>query len=153
MNKLMKKLLKNEIGIVITSTFNFNIIAADSTSVIMPVITRDSATGISELLEEFDYVSVVGREDIANVMSKQLGKHIECDRRVYYWDTQDEILIVGQYVGPRLPEGATLPDGAAIQYWIVISPSILYLLERMDEAHDIDESLVLASLSVDRDDL
>lgn len=30
------------------------------------------------------------------------------------------LILVGQYIGPRLPEGATtLPEGASIEWWTV----------------------------------
>lgn len=32
----------------------------------------------------------------------------------------DDAALIGQYIGPRLPEGATeLPAGATIEWWLV----------------------------------
>ena len=63
--------------------------------------------------------SVVGHADTAAVMSAELGFPVGFNRETYKMGGRDW-LIVGQYTGPRLPEGATaLPPGATIQWWLV----------------------------------
>jgi hypothetical protein len=63
--------------------------------------------------------SCVGVADTAAVFSQQLGVHIP-PARVTVELTHDETIIVGQYSGPRLPEGATaLPEGATIKWFAV----------------------------------
>ena len=64
-------------------------------------------------------VSAVGHADVAAIYSAALGIDIPVNRVSVKLEPRDELL-VGQYVGPRLPEGATaLPDGATIEWWRV----------------------------------
>ena len=64
-------------------------------------------------------LSVVGHADTAGVFSDTLEAEIPINRVSWKWE-EDEILLVGQYEGPRLPEGATkLPIGAKIRWWLV----------------------------------
>jgi hypothetical protein len=64
-------------------------------------------------------ISAVGHADTAAVFSSILDRAIE-PNRISVKLTRDDMAIVGQYVGPRLPEGATtLPEGAAIEWWLV----------------------------------
>jgi hypothetical protein len=65
-------------------------------------------------------VSVVGHADTAALFSELLGRQIAFNRvsvTLYKGDT----LYVGQYSGPRLPEGATtLPEGATVKWLKVV---------------------------------
>ena len=64
-------------------------------------------------------VSAVGHADVAAIYSAALGIEITANRVSIKLTPKDELL-VGQYVGPRLPEGATaLPDGSTIEWWSV----------------------------------
>jgi len=66
-----------------------------------------------------EVVSIVGHADTAAVFSTLLGRPVPVNR-VNIKLTQGVILLVGQYIGPRLPEGATtLPEGARIEWWTV----------------------------------
>jgi hypothetical protein len=63
--------------------------------------------------------SAVGHADVAAVYSEQLGTTITANRSNIVLNKGDSLL-VGQYVGPRLSEGAThLPDGATIRWQLV----------------------------------
>lgn len=63
--------------------------------------------------------SAVGHADTANVFSAVLGAEVPCNRTTVTMNKGDRAL-VGQYSGPRLPEGAkTLPEGATIK-WILV---------------------------------
>ena len=65
-------------------------------------------------------VSIVGHEDTARIFSSLIGEEIAFNRANVTLAPGDEVL-VGQYRGPRLPEGASkLPEGASIE-WIVIA--------------------------------
>jgi hypothetical protein len=67
-----------------------------------------------------DVFSVVGHETTAKIFESILGRHIEC-RRVGLQLMPGDLIYIGQYSGPRLPEGATeLPEGAAIR-WLKVS--------------------------------
>lgn len=69
-----------------------------------------------------DFTSAVGHADTAAIYSQQLGTHIPVNRtdaRLIPGCAED--LLIGQFFGPRLPEGATvLPEGAEIQ-WILVT--------------------------------
>jgi hypothetical protein len=63
--------------------------------------------------------SCIGHADTARVLSTLLQKEIPCNR-VTVQLKQNEKFIVAQYIGPRLPEGATvLPEGATIKFFLV----------------------------------
>lgn len=65
-------------------------------------------------------VSAVGHADTAAVFSDVLGQTVPANRTTVLLQ-KGEQLLVGQYVGPRLPEGSTtLPEGATIK-WLLIT--------------------------------
>ena len=62
------------------------------------------------------FESAVGHTDTAAVFASQLGTKVPANR-VKVALKKGETALVGQYRGPRLPEGATtLPEGATIQW-------------------------------------
>lgn len=64
--------------------------------------------------------SAVGHADTAAVFSSVLKRPVECRRTTVSLSKGDNAL-VGQYSGPRLPEGATtLPEGATIKWFLVV---------------------------------
>jgi len=71
--------------------------------------------------------SAVGHADTAAVFSAELGVEVPANRVTLTLGSGDMVL-VGQYRGPRLTEGATeLPNGARIEWAIVElwEPSVL----------------------------
>ena len=69
-------------------------------------------------VRENNPVSCVGHLDTANLFSNLLGREVVMNR-VSTSLAVGDTLLVGQYNGPRLPEGAnTLPEGARIR-WIL----------------------------------
>ena len=63
--------------------------------------------------------SVVGHADTARLFSNLLGREVAFNRATLRLSQGDRVL-VGQYRGPRLPEGATeLPEGAAVLWYLV----------------------------------
>lgn len=83
---------------------------------------HDAKHAARELLDSGDgpWESIVGHADTATLFGRLLGCDVEARRVTVSLDVGD-LLIVGQYRGPRLPEGATqLPDGAAIQWWEMV---------------------------------
>lgn len=61
-----------------------------------------------------DIESAVGHADTAALFTAILGRGVEA-RRVSVEMADDVTLLVGQYIGPRLPEGTTaLPEGARV---------------------------------------
>lgn len=71
---------------------------------------------IQEVLEllatnGFEFESCIGHGDTAKVVSSMLGLNVPCYRRSVKL-TPDDVLVVAQVTGGRLPEGATtLPAG------------------------------------------
>ena len=66
------------------------------------------------------FTSIVGHADTAEVFSGLLGLDVPCNRATFQLE-EDHILFVGQYKGPRLPEGATeLPEGARVE-WVMVT--------------------------------
>jgi hypothetical protein len=64
-------------------------------------------------------ISIVGHADVASVLSDLLGYKVPVNRVSVSLQPGD-VLFVGQYCGPRLPEGATkLPQGAKISWYRV----------------------------------
>ena len=73
----------------------------------------------AELLAEHKYQSVVGHADTAALFEQLLGHPIAVNRTSLRLSGGDQLL-VGQYIGPRLPEGATeLPEGASVRWMLV----------------------------------
>lgn len=66
-------------------------------------------------------VSAIGHADTCEVFRGILNTYLEPNRVSVQLDRAISAL-VGQYQGPRLPEGATeLPEGASIQ-WFLVEP-------------------------------
>ena len=67
------------------------------------------------------FTSAVGHADTAAVYSQHLGVEIPVNRvDARFIPGIAETMLIGQFFGPRLPEGATtLPEGAEIQ-WILV---------------------------------
>jgi hypothetical protein len=69
------------------------------------------------------FVSCVGHEETAELITQALGLEMGDKvrpNRVGVKLTDDDTLVVAQYIGPRLPEGATkLPDGARFEWWVI----------------------------------
>jgi len=62
------------------------------------------------------FESTVGHADTAAVYTDVLGMHVPAVRSTVSLKKGD-LAIIGQYRGPRLPEGAhVLPEGATIQW-------------------------------------
>ena len=73
-----------------------------------------------EMIEDLLPISVVGHADTANLFSNLLGMPIPMNR-VSITLNRGDTIIVGQYTGPRLPEGTSvLPEGASIT-WMCIN--------------------------------
>ena len=95
--------------------------ARDCVRVPRPVSGRALAEFCLLMLDgEIEWESAVGHADTAAVFSKELGLPILANRVSVKLTDPETRALVGQYVGPRLPEGATrLPEGATIEWWLV----------------------------------
>ena len=66
-----------------------------------------------------EVVSAVGHADVAAIMAQLLKIDVPVNRTSIKLAEGTRALI-GQYMGPRLPEGETsLPAGSTIEWWIV----------------------------------
>lgn len=66
-----------------------------------------------------EWESAVGHESTAFLFGNELGLPI-LTNRVSVKLVKDTMALIGQYIGPRLPEGCTeLPEGARIEWWLI----------------------------------
>ncbi len=99
----------------LANAFSLNMVAAFPATIHAEEITSEKAR---ELLAS-DFESVVGHPNTAAVFGEQLGIQVQANRTTISLSSGDQ-MVVGQYRGPRLPEGATsLPEGATIQWLLV----------------------------------
>lgn len=70
---------------------------------------------------KIEMISAVGHKDTAALFSGILGIEVQVNRMsVKLTDINEERALIGQLIGPRLPEGCTtLPEGASIEWWVV----------------------------------
>jgi hypothetical protein len=98
-----------------------------------PYINRKEEKNGTDAIYKMTAQSCVGHADVAAVLSELIEFDVPVNRISIKLNPGD-ILVVGQYVGPRLPEGATkLPDGARIDWYIVNckNPQYVENLENM----------------------
>lgn len=80
-------------------------------------ITVEAARRLLETADE--WLSAIGHPNTAAIVGAVLGLEVPANR-VNVVLEGDTSLVVAQYRGPRLPEGATtLPTGATIEFWQV----------------------------------
>lgn len=113
----------------ITNAFSLNMLqgwfATESTAEV--TITKESTDSARRIIENAErggkgIISAVGHAETAAIFSDVLGREIEMNRMNVDM-TNVDVLLVGQYTGPRLPEGATtLPEGASIHWYAVTLP-------------------------------
>ena len=97
----------------ILNAFSLNMIVGNA-----DIVVREVTQKVAAILAPA-CISAVGHADTAAVFSNVLGVEIPCNRATVALKEGD-VALVGQYSGPRLPEGATtLPEGATIKWLIV----------------------------------
>lgn len=98
---------------ILSNAFSLQMLDLQRTSnVEVEPLTLDD---VKSLLNE-GFISAVGHQDTANVLSDMLGLGVPCNR-INVRLTPDDTLVVAQLVGGRLPEGSTkLPDGFTFQF-------------------------------------
>lgn len=98
----------------IVNAFSINMLPRERVSVVFTPISNGEAAAIAaEGLE-----SAIGHADTACVVGSLLGIDLSANR-VDIKVAPGDRLLVAQYTGPRLPEGATaLPEGAKIEFWV-----------------------------------
>jgi hypothetical protein len=94
------------------NAFSFNMVSAPNGKLVWTTLSADEVR--SALAGGFE--SGVGHANTAAVFANELGIEVSMQRITVSLESGDEI-IVGQYKGPRLQEGATtLPEGALIDW-------------------------------------
>lgn len=100
---------------ILTNAFSPNMLGELPANVSFEELTAGEA---AERIRE-GVTSAVGHANTAAVFADVLGEPVEAQRTTVSLRGGDR-LIVGQYRGPRLEEGAmTLPEGATIQWLLV----------------------------------
>ena len=95
--------------------------ATDRATMSFKPVTLEQAI---KMVETNIFVSAIGHEDTANVVSNLFKKEIPMNRISVNLGNND-VLLVAQLMGGRLPEGATtIPEGMTIQFWVVANPRI-----------------------------
>lgn len=98
------------------NSLSLNMIAVFPATITVEEISKGR---VSAMLAIDGIHSVVGHADTAAVFQRELGIVVDCNRETIAL-TRGEKVIIGQYRGPRLAEGATsLPEGATIQWLLV----------------------------------
>ena len=105
--------------LIITNAFSLNMLPTGDWSGNLHIqnLTQE---GAREYLKFWaNITSAVGHESTAAILTEQLGVTIPMNRCNVVMD-KFTTLLVGQYNGPRLQEGATsLPEGASIKWLLV----------------------------------
>ena len=95
------------------NAFSLNMLDGNADIIVREVSLKMAAILVAEC------TSAVGHADTAAVFSSVLGVPVPCNRATVTLQDGD-VALVGQYSGPRLPEGcSTLPEGATIK-WVVV---------------------------------
>ncbi len=98
----------------LTNAFSINMLAREGRAIRFEPVSVERAAELAR-----DAVSAIGHADTAAVVSSVLGFPVACNRANVTFAPGD-VMLVAQYSGPRLPEGATaLPAGARIEFWLV----------------------------------
>ena len=99
----------------ILNAFSLNMISGFPSTVTVEEVSVEKAC-----VEAAGAASGVGHPDTAAVFSSILGTPVPMNRATVSLVSGDRVL-VGQYSGPRMPEGTTtLPEGATIK-WLVVT--------------------------------
>lgn len=96
------------------NAFSVNMLAGNATVRFTELAAEEAANLLTR-----NFVSAVGHADTAAVFSSILKMPVQA-ARVTVTLAKHDLAILGQYSGPRLPEGSTtLPEGATIRWYLV----------------------------------
>ena len=105
----------------ITNAFSIQMLPHLATTLSFKPATLEQAM---KIMKTNVFISAVGHVDTANVVSNLLNMEIPMNRISVNLGNND-VLLVAQLSGGRLPEGATtIPDGMSIQFWVVANTDI-----------------------------
>lgn len=126
----------------VLNAFSLNMIDVASCHVEVKEISLEAASRLWREADSLHWVeSGIGHSDTAAVFTNLLGKEVKCNRQTVKLKPRrnfgvgkdaGDVALVGQYSGPRLPEGATaLPEGATVRWYTVkVEESFLERLTR-----------------------
>ena len=101
--------------IILTNAFSINMLPREKVQPELIPLTNEQAISLAQR----GVKNAIGHADTSAVVCNQLGIENNPQRLTVKLDNQT-VLLVAQYVGPRLPEGTTvLPSGSKIEYWLV----------------------------------
>jgi len=104
---------------MLCNAFSLNMLPPDILTQGVSIRAREVALDEARELAA-DMPSAVGHADTAAIFSSLLSREVPVNR-VTVQIKRGEVILVGQYSGPRLPEGArTLPEGATIK-WVLVT--------------------------------
>jgi len=110
--------------VILCNAFSLNMLAGGSCLLQVSEISLDGAHLLVLAWEDanFDklvFTNAVGHPDTASLLSKLIGVRV-APQRATVTLLPNTKLLVAQYSGPRLPEGATsLPEGASLKFFLV----------------------------------
>ena len=107
--------------LVVANSFSLSMVEGEKAILKVRKLTLEEAKKIVSVANRTDVeiVSIIGHQDTADIVSDILGVNLPFNRVSFSLPVED-ILLVGQYIGPRLPEGATsLPEEASIKFILV----------------------------------
>ena len=101
----------------LTNAFSLNMLLCFDSTIRTQEIATEAA---AEIVRNDGLISAVGHQDTAAVFSSVLGTHVSMSR-ITVSLAKGDVILVGQYSGIRLPEGATaLPPGSRIR-WVRVT--------------------------------
>jgi hypothetical protein len=104
------------IKMLVINSFSVNMLSDMNATVSFSTLVEE---GVTHYLSTRSLESAVGHADTAALFSTLLGLNISANRITVSLGKGDKA-ILGQYIGPRLPEGATtLPEGATVKWLLV----------------------------------
>lgn len=96
---------------IIGNAFSLSMVAPSATIMVSPLAAED----VGKLPLE----SAIGHADTAFLVGQLVGQPLVANRANIALKSGDS-MVVAQYIGPRLPEGAKeLPDGARVEFRLV----------------------------------
>lgn len=117
LSMLTDRVTNSIVKVFVTNAFSLNMLEGEFLELGFIRLEKDLA---KEIVKSPSIKSYVGHADTAAVMSSDLGVEIQFNRETLNLTFKDQVLLVGQYRGPRLEEGAkTLPEGALLEWWLV----------------------------------
>lgn len=103
--------------IYVASSFNVGMLEKDET-IIFTAITSEQA---AEILEP-GFVSLIQDPSLATILGENLGMRITVDHRFIVFDGYFDMIVIGQYLGPKLRLDRELPVTVKVNWWLAKRP-------------------------------